>query len=70
MIDGDYPRQARMMSKRDIADLRRWHVDAAKRAREAGYDIINPVQEKIYEPNMHMNDVAVEVVKAEKKHRA
>ena len=40
MIDGDYPRQARMMSKRDIADLRRWHVEAAKRAREAGYDII------------------------------
>ncbi|MCP4578477.1 MAG: molybdopterin-dependent oxidoreductase, partial [Deltaproteobacteria bacterium] len=29
------------------------------------HDIINPVQEKIYEPNMHMNDVAVEVIKAE-----
>jgi molybdopterin-containing oxidoreductase family molybdopterin binding subunit len=28
------------------------------------HDLINPVQEKIYEPNMHMNDVAVEVVKA------
>ncbi len=28
------------------------------------HDIINPVQDKIYEPNMHMNDVAVE---AEKK---
>ena len=27
--------------------------------------VINPVQEKVYEPNMHMNDVAVEVVKAE-----
>ena len=27
------------------------------------HDVINPVQEKIYEPNMHMNDVAVEVVK-------
>ena len=25
------------------------------------HDEINPVQEKIYEPNMHMNDVAVEV---------
>jgi molybdopterin-containing oxidoreductase family molybdopterin binding subunit len=25
--------------------------------------VINPVQEKIYEPNMHMNDVAVEVIK-------
>jgi hypothetical protein len=27
--------------------------------------VINPVQQAIYEPNMHMNDVAVEVVKAE-----
>jgi molybdopterin-containing oxidoreductase family molybdopterin binding subunit len=29
------------------------------------HDVINPVQEIIYEPNMHMNDVAVEVVKFE-----
>jgi len=29
------------------------------------HDIINPVQERIYEPNMHMNDVAVEVAKVE-----
>ena len=29
------------------------------------HDIINPVQEKVYEPNMHMNDVAVEIVKSE-----
>jgi anaerobic selenocysteine-containing dehydrogenase len=27
------------------------------------HDIINPVQEKVYEPNMHFNDVAVEIVK-------
>ena len=27
------------------------------------HDIINPVQDKIYEPNMHMNDVAVELMK-------
>jgi len=26
------------------------------------HDVINPVQERVYEPNMHMNDVAVEVV--------
>jgi anaerobic selenocysteine-containing dehydrogenase len=31
------------------------------------HDIINPVQEKIYEPNMHMNDVAVEVTPIEEK---
>ena len=28
------------MSKRDIADYRRWHRDAALRARRAGFDII------------------------------
>jgi molybdopterin-containing oxidoreductase family molybdopterin binding subunit len=27
------------------------------------HDIINPVQNKIYEPNMHMNNVAVEIIK-------
>ena len=27
------------------------------------HDVINPVQVKVYEPNMHMNDVAVEIVK-------
>ena len=27
------------------------------------HDIINPVQDKVYEPNMHMNDVAVEIIK-------
>ncbi|NVM34594.1 MAG: molybdopterin-dependent oxidoreductase [Candidatus Lokiarchaeota archaeon] len=27
------------------------------------HDIINPVQNKVYEPNMHMNDVAVEIIK-------
>jgi molybdopterin-containing oxidoreductase family molybdopterin binding subunit len=30
------------------------------------HDVINPVQEKVYEPNMHMNDVAVEVIKVSK----
>jgi dimethylamine/trimethylamine dehydrogenase len=34
------PSQARAMSKRDIADLRRWHRDAALRARSAGADIV------------------------------
>ena len=29
------------------------------------HDKINPVQDKVYEPNMHMNDVAVEVEKNE-----
>ena len=32
--------QSRAMDKQDIADFRQWHVDAAKRARSAGFDII------------------------------
>jgi dimethylamine/trimethylamine dehydrogenase len=35
-----YPQQARAMTKRDIADYRRWHRDAAVRAKHAGFDII------------------------------
>ena len=35
-----YPHQARAMGKRDIADYRRWHRNAALRARKAGFDII------------------------------
>ncbi len=31
---------ARAMTKADIKDFRQWHIDAAKRARRAGYDII------------------------------
>ncbi|MEO1173122.1 MAG: NAD(P)-binding protein, partial [Myxococcota bacterium] len=34
------PTQARAMSKRDIADYRRWHREAALRAKTAGFDII------------------------------
>lgn len=34
------PQQIRAMDKSDIADLRRWHRQAALRARTAGYDII------------------------------
>lgn len=35
-----YPHQARAMSKRDIADYRRWHRNAALRAKRAGFDIV------------------------------
>jgi len=31
---------SRPMDKEDIRDLRRWHVDAAKRAKSAGFDIV------------------------------
>lgn len=34
------PVQARRMDKTDIANLRRWHLDAVKRARRAGFDLI------------------------------
>ena len=35
-----YPQQARAMTLRDIRDYRRWHRDAALRARRAGFDIV------------------------------
>ena len=35
-----HPLQARGMDKQDIRDLRRWHLDAALRAKNAGYDIV------------------------------
>jgi dimethylamine/trimethylamine dehydrogenase len=34
------PIQTRAMDRADIAALRRWHRDAARRAREAGFDIV------------------------------
>ncbi|MFT6875543.1 MAG: dimethylamine/trimethylamine dehydrogenase [Granulosicoccus sp.] len=34
------PVQARAMDMKDIRNLRRWYVDAAKRAKQAGFDII------------------------------
>ncbi|MCV2892974.1 FAD-dependent oxidoreductase [Lentibacter sp. XHP0401] len=40
VVDSDDPVQARAMDKADIKTFRRWHVDAAKRARDAGFDII------------------------------
>ncbi|MEO3416777.1 FAD-dependent oxidoreductase [Roseovarius sp. CAU 1744] len=39
-VDYPHPKQARAMDKSDIRDLRRWHRDAAIRARDAGFDII------------------------------
>ena len=34
------PEQARLMTKRDIRDLRRWHRAVALRARKAGFDLV------------------------------
>jgi dimethylamine/trimethylamine dehydrogenase len=34
------PYQARAMNRKDIRELRRWHRDAALRARDAGFDIV------------------------------
>ncbi len=39
-LDINYPRQARAMSKRDIAEFRRWHRTAARNAKMAGFDIV------------------------------
>jgi len=43
--DSSYPgwislTNSRPMDKQDIRDFRRWHVDAARRARTAGFDIV------------------------------
>ncbi|MDD9883635.1 MAG: FAD-dependent oxidoreductase [Gammaproteobacteria bacterium] len=40
MMDSHEPAQAFAMSKRDIADVRRWHRQAALRARAVGFDIV------------------------------
>jgi dimethylamine/trimethylamine dehydrogenase len=37
---GDYPAQARAMDRSDIRDYRRWHREAALRAKRAGFDVI------------------------------
>ncbi|MEX0301488.1 MAG: FAD-dependent oxidoreductase [Leisingera sp.] len=39
-IDQVFPKQARAMDKQDIRNLRRWHRDAARRAKQAGFDIV------------------------------
>ena len=39
-LDYPVPKQARAMDKSDIRDLRRWHRQAAIRARDAGFDIV------------------------------
>lgn len=39
-LDYVLPKQARAMDKTDIRNFRRWHRDAAVRARDAGFDII------------------------------
>jgi dimethylamine/trimethylamine dehydrogenase len=36
----DEPVQTRAMDKRDIREFKRWHVEAALRARRAGFDIV------------------------------
>ena len=40
VYDGNDPVQARGMDKTDIAAMRRWYVQAARRARDAGFDVI------------------------------
>ncbi len=39
-VDSGDPLQARAMDKTDIANFRRWHRNAALRAREAGFDVV------------------------------
>ncbi|WP_342618514.1 FAD-dependent oxidoreductase [Rhodoferax sp. GW822-FHT02A01] len=39
-VKANDPIQARTMDKRDIANVRRWHRNAALRARDAGFDLV------------------------------
>jgi dimethylamine/trimethylamine dehydrogenase len=39
-VNSYFPAQARAMDKQDIRDYRRWHREAAIRARRAGFDIV------------------------------
>ncbi len=39
-VEGIHPVQARAMTSRDIADLRRWHRQGVQRAIRAGYDLV------------------------------
>ncbi len=39
-VVGNAPVQARAMDRTDIRNYRRWHLDAVKRARRAGFDIV------------------------------
>ena len=40
IVHGNFPMQARAMTRKDIRDLRQWHVNAAKCSKQAGYDIV------------------------------
>jgi dimethylamine/trimethylamine dehydrogenase len=40
VVTGNVPVQARAMDKSDIKAYRRWHLDAVKRAKQAGFDIV------------------------------
>ncbi len=40
VLQTPYPKQARAMDKADIREFRKWHRAAARRSREAGFDIV------------------------------
>jgi molybdopterin-containing oxidoreductase family molybdopterin binding subunit len=76
--DGDrvvvYNDRARTQLKAQVSEavgpgvvniMQGWWIDqfAEGSVNHLTHDVINPVQEKVYEPNMHMNDVAVEIEK-------
>jgi len=39
-LETPYPKQARAMDKTDIREFRKWHRAAARRSKEAGFDIV------------------------------
>ena len=56
---GSYPgwmslTKSRRMDRQDIREFRRWHVDAAKRARAAGFDLVYVYAGMGYGPNQFL----------------
>ena len=58
-----YPHQARAMTREDIRDYRRWHRDAALRAKRAGFDIV-------YVYAAHDLSLAMHFLQRRRNHRA
>ena len=52
-VNGYHPHQSRMMDKEDIRNLRKWHRDAAIRAKKAGFDIVYAYAGHNYSLPMH-----------------
>ena len=63
------PYQSRAMTKSDIRDLRRWHRDAALRAKDAGFDIVYVYATHHYLLANFLNPDAADRTGSERRHQ-